>query len=1003
MNANKKWAKRLLTAALAGSMVLGSTVTSFAWTTSGEVSERESRNGELAIEAAQEGMVLLENNGVLPVRSGSTVALYGSGAVCTIKGGTGSGDVNQRNVVNVYDGLKEVYTIANESYLQPYIEDWTKAQAGELTESTPYINVTQQFFNQVFTGNEIEITDAQTLSQQSIDCVFYVISRISGEGYDREAAENDGDYYLSETERKNLETLTQYFENVVVILNTANVVDTSFIQEINGIDAVLLMSQGGMYGGNALAKVLTGEVSPSGKLVDTWPVDFMDYPSSATLGENYDAENSRNPYDEYYYDDIYVGYRYFDTFNVDPAYEFGYGMSYTTFDVEPVSVTADAENVTVEVKVTNTGDTYSGKEVVEVYFSAPDGELEKPYQELAAYAKTDTLAPGQSQTLSVSFKTTEMSSYSEEKAAYIMEDGDYIIRVGNSSRNTAAAAVLTLDADTITEQLSNQLVMEEDKVEQFEAGKLSNEGVTPYSYDTEAEEIEAAERIALASADFETVNNASPVDDESVITYYSENDENTDSAKYVAKGGWATDKVEETFEAVTTNPDFTLLDVYNGNCTMEQFVAGLSVEELSYIVNGVDGDDIYGVQYARDNQLGNFTFGDGEDAVDGGSSLGYLANYVQGTVWASTGRYYNTLLIPSVNLPDGPAGPRITKEGTTTLYNVVSDVVVSEDGTTIEKEAEIETLEDAQYYQYCTAWPVGCMLAQTWNTDLLGRVGTAYGEEMAEMGLTYLLGPGMNIHRTPLCGRNFEYYSEDPVVTGYTALNFIRGLQSNDGVGVSIKHFAGNNNENGRNYVNDIVSERAFREIYLKGFEIAIKGAAPMTVMTSYNKINGVYAVNNYDLCTDICKNEWGFEGTIISDYGAANRAQPNEELELNMWANIMHAGNDWIMGGSGNSIVPEVDADGYVVQDASFNALINLAEEPQMALGDLQDSVITILKGIMQSNMFGKRMANYVDTSIATAGEIAGLQEIHNGSYTEQFADKLVDYSTITKESISK
>lgn len=286
------------------------------------------------------------------------------------------------------------------------------------------------------------------------------------------------DYNLSEMERKNLETLTQFYENVVVILNTANVIDTKFIEEIPGIDAVLLMSQAGMYGGTALANVLTGQVSPSGKLVDTWPVDFMDYPSSATLGENYDPENPREPYDEYYYDDIYVGYRYFDTFNVDPAYEFGYGLSYTTFDVEPVSVTADAENVTVEVTVSNTGDTYSGKEVVQIYFSAPDGELEKPYQELAAYAKTDTLAPGESQTLSISFKTDEMSSYSEEKAAYIMEDGDYIIRVGNSSRNTEVAAVISLDADTITEQLSNQLTMEEDKVEQFESGKVSNEGAT---------------------------------------------------------------------------------------------------------------------------------------------------------------------------------------------------------------------------------------------------------------------------------------------------------------------------------------------------------------------------------------------------------------------------------------------------------------------------------------------------------------------------------------------
>lgn len=1001
MNRNKKWSKKLLSAAIAGTMIIGNSTTTFAWTTSNEVSEREEKNAELAVEAAQEGMVLLKNNGALPVNAGSKIALYGSGAVCTIKGGTGSGDVNQRNVVNIYDGLKDVYNIANQSYLQPYIDDWAKAQAGELTEGTEYINAQQQFFNTVYTGNETHITDAQTLSQQDIDCAFYVISRVSGEGSDRAAAENDGDYNLSEIERENLETLTKFYDKVVVLLNTANVIDTKFIEEIPGIDAVLLISQGGMYSGTAVADVLTGEVSPSGKLVDTWPVDFMDFPSSATLGENYDAENSREQYDEFYYDDIYVGYRYFDTFNVKPAYEFGYGMSYTTFETEPVSVTADAQNVTVEVKVTNTGDTYSGKEVVQVYFSAPDGELEKPYQELIAYAKTDVLAPGQSQTLSVTFKTDEMSSYSEDKAAYIMEDGDYIIRVGNSSRNTKVAAVLTLDADTITEQLSNQLVIQEDKVEQFEAGKLSNEGVTPYSYDTEAAEIEAAKQIALTSTDFVTVNNASAMDDESVITYYSENDANTDSAKYFAKGGWNTDKVEEKFEAVTTDKEFTLLDVYNGTCTMEQFVAGLNIEELSYIVNGIEADNIYGVDYARANELSDMTWEEGEDTVEAGSALGYLANYVQGTVWASTGRYYNTQLIPSVSLPDGPAGIRITKEGVTTLYDVVSDVVVAEDGSEIEKEAEIDVLEDAQFYQYCTAWPVGCMLAQTWNTELLERVGTAYGEELSEMGATYLLGPGMNIHRTPLCGRNFEYYSEDPTLTGYTALSFTQGVQSNDGVGVTLKHFAANNNENGRNYVNDVVSERALREIYLKGFEIAVKGAAPMAMMTSYNKINGEYAVNNYDLCTDICKGEWGFDGLIMSDYGAANRAEPNEELDLNMWANIMHAGNDWIMGGSSNSVVAETDEEGNIVQDASFTAQINVAEEPSMGLGDLQDSAITILNGIIKSNKFGDNMANYVDTSIVAPQDVAELQKIHNGSYTKAFEDKLISYINIEKEEV--
>lgn len=996
-----KLTKRVLSVAIAGVMAVSSASTVMAWTTSDEVSERETRNGELAVRAAEEGMVLLRNDGTLPLPAGSNIVLYGNGAVCTVKGGTGSGNVNQRNIVNYYQGLKETYNIVNTDYLTAYEEDWNKAQNGEMgEEGTDYVGSQTGFGSTVYFGKETPITDAADVAEANdVDCAFYVISRISGEGADRAAEENDGDYYLSEVERANLELLTQTFDKVVVILNTANVIDTNFIDEIEGINAVLLGSQGGMYSGTALANILTGEATPSGKLVDTWPVDYMDFPSSPTFGENYDPENSREEYNEYYYDDIYVGYRYFDTFNVDPMFEFGYGLSYTTFDVEPVSVQADAQNVTVTVKVTNTGDTYSGKEVVQVYFSAPDGELEKPYQELAAYGKTDELAPGESQTLDITYTTTEMSSYSEDQAAYILEAGDYIVRVGDSSRNTTVAAVLEMDETVITEQLSNQLTVEESEQEKLEEGKLTKEGATPYFYDTEEDEIAAAERIALAGADFETVNNASELDDESVITYYSENDENTDSAAYFAKGGWNADL--ETMVPVTTSEEYTLLDVYNGTCTMEEFVAGLSVEELSYIVNGVDADAEYGVDYAAANVVGDMVYEQNGEEVNAGSSLGYLANYTQGTVWAGTGRYYNTLLIPSVNLPDGPAGVRISRDGNTTLYSIASDVVVSEDGTSIEKEAEIEIQENTEYHQYCTAWPVGCMLAQTWNMELLEEVGTAYGEEMAEMGITYLLGPGMNIHRTPLCGRNFEYYSEDPVVTGYTAAHMTLGLQSNDGVSVTLKHFAGNNNENGRNYVNDVVSERALREIYLKGFEIAVKAACPGAIMTSYNLINGQRTVNSYDLNTDILREEWGFSGLVMSDYGAANRAEPNEELGLNMWANIMHSGNDWIMGGSANSIVPETDEDGNFVQDASFKAQIVDAEKPEMALGDLQDTAMNILRGVMNSNKFGDAMANWVDTSIVSAEDVAELQSIHNGSYSESLGGELTTYSTVTKGEI--
>ena len=968
---------------------------------SGDASTREARNGQLAVRAAEEGMVLLRNDGTLPLQKDSTVVLYGNGAVCTIKGGTGSGDVNQRNIINYYHGLSEVYNVVNTAYLETYEHDWNLAQAGELEEGTDYVDVSTSFTMKVYSGKETPITDAEEIAAANdVDCAFYVISRISGEAADRAAAENDGDYYLSPVERSNLELLAQTYDKVVVILNTANVIDTKFIDEIAGINAVLLSSQGGMYSGTALANILSGDATPSGKLVDTWPVNFMDFPSSPTFIENYDPNNPTAEYNEYYYDDIYVGYRYFDTFGVDPMFEFGFGLSYTTFDVAPVSVQADANAVAVSVRVTNTGSAYSGKEVVQIYFSAPDGELEKPYQELVAYAKTDVIAPGRSQTVDITFPTTEMASYSEERAAYILEAGDYIIRVGNSSRNTAVAAVISLDGTVVTEQLSNQLTVEPSEADKLEAGKLTKAAATPYSYAEEAAQIAQAERIALSAASFTTVNNASKLDDERVTTYYSQNDSATDSAAYFAKGGW--NVTPETFVPVTTNSAYTLLDVYSGRCTMEEFVAGLSVEELSFIVNGIDPDPQYGADFAINNVLSDMVYEQNGEMVNAGSALGFLANYTHGTVWASTGRYYNTRLIPSVNLPDGPAGIRITRDVNTTAYRVLSDVRVSRDRTSITREAEIEITEGASYHQYCTAWPVGCMLAQTWNMDLLEEVGAAYSDELQEMGVTYLLGPGMNIHRTPLCGRNFEYYSEDPIVTGFTATYMARGIQSNNGTSVTLKHFAGNNNENGRFYVNDVVSERALREIYLKGFEIAVKSAAPGAIMTSYNVINGQRAVNSYDLNTDILREEWGYKGLVMSDYGAANRGVANEKLGLNKWANIMHAGNDWMMDrSSGGSIFPETDESGNIVQDASFKGQIVLSEKPQMALGDLQDSAMNILRGVMSSNKFGAAMANWVDTSIVSPAAIAELQAIHNGPYAESLGADLANFCTVEKSRV--
>ena len=850
----KKKHKRVVAASMA--MMLAATSAAampvMARTTSDEVSEREARNAELSMNLATQGMVLLENqNAALPLADSGNIALFGGGAYGTVKGGTGSGDVNERYVVNVWDGFNN---------------------AGYNVTSTDWLNAYKQVYDESGGGGggmwgapqvpDIELTDAQIEAAKAggTDTAVYVIARNSGEGSDRDA--EAGDYYLTDIEIANIQKMAANFENSIVVLNVGGIIDTKFFGETEGLDSMLLMSQAGMRGGDAVVKVLNGEVTPSGKLTDTWAVNYEDYSSSASFGSN-----DGNTTQEDYTDDIYVGYRYFDTFNVTPAYEFGYGMSYTDFAMYVTDVQADADQVTVDVRVTNTGDTYSGKEVVEVYFSAPDGTLEKPYQELAAYGKTDELAPGESQTLTISYKTTEMSSYSMDQAAYIMEAGDYIVRVGNSSRNTAVAAVISLDETCTTEQLSNQLVQDE------EINVLTNEGATPYSYEGEDEQIAAAPRFEIAAADIPYENNASEYDDESVVSYIYEDsdyqivDQETHPRYTRTPSGNNTtpaqliEPYEERIQYVEKTKDTpTLLDVYQGTVTMEELLASLTPEEMSYIVEGVGW---------------------------GGSTapiIGAQANSVQGAAGETTSNYYDTRKIPNTVLSDGPAGIRITQQ-------------YQEDGTT--------------YYQYCTAFPIGTLIAMSWDREVAEQFGHAVGEEMNEMGVTIWLAPALNIHRNPLCGRNFEYYSEDPLVAGMTVSAVTIGVQSWPGLGVSLKHYAANSQEDNRNAVNNTITERAFREIYLKGFEIAVKTANPMTIMSCYNLNNGWPGADDYDLLTDIPRGEWGFTGYIMTDWGGGQSTPVNS----------MHAGNDMIMpGGSSASIrqavedvAPSFADDGYV------------------------------------------------------------------------------------------
>ena len=892
---------KLTAVTLAASMVIGSSVTGMAASTN-QTSEREVRNAQLSKEAAEEGMVLLENeNQALPLAQGSKAALFGTGSYGTIKGGTGSGDVYNRYTISVYDALTSTYNISNMAWWGEYLKTFEekKAQAAEEKKDNDYVKYTQGRFG----GADSFLAIDQALTQSDMDkakaggvtTAFYTVSRVSGEGADRTIGK--GDYELSEVEYNNIKLIAKNFDKCVVLLNVGGVVDTKFFSEIEGVDGLVLMSQAGMEGGNALADILTGKTTPSGKLTDTWAKNYSDYPAATTIGDN-DGDNKQEDYKE----GIYVGYRYFDTFNITPAYEFGYGKSYTSFDVEPLTVAADENNVSVTVNVTNTGDTYSGKEVVEVYFSAPDGSIEKPYQELAGFAKTDNLAPGESQKLTVTYKTTEMSSYDEAKAAYVMEDGDYIVRVGDSSRNTKVAGVLTLDKDVVTEQLSNQLTLDKNWKD------LSKTGKTPYSYKDEAAQIKAAARIALPSAKIKTENNASKIDEKKVTTYLT-----ADAAKdYQA----AENEVVETVDAVPANTK--LIDVYDGKVSMESFVASLDDTQLANLANGISG------------------------ASTSGDTWGADANSVTGAAGETSQLYFNSLGIPNTVEADGPAGIRVTAETT------------DKDGNAV--------------YNYCTAFPIGTLLAQTWNTDLVNRVGKAIGEEMVEIGVTLWLAPGMNIHRDPLCGRNFEYYSEDPALTGYVGSAITAGVQSNKGVGVTIKHYITNNQETNRSEVNTSVSERTLREIYLKGFEMVVKSAQPMAIMSSYNKVNGTYACENFDLLTSVPRGEWGFDGMVMTDWGAGNRAGVDT---------MMHAGNDLVMPGR--------------TQDRMIAALqgnpVGTTADPNLdktlVRGDIQKCVSRVLTMIMRSSQFGK-MNSKVDVK----------------AHTETY-DNLVTYSSVKKEEV--
>ena len=724
----------------------------------------------LARRAAADGMVLLKNtDGALPLGKGEKVALFGKASIEYIKGGGGSSDVHCAFPKSIYDGFAEKEKEGKVSVYIPLVDFYRKyveaarsetLNQKQIDEIWNVVNnmefcqlrddMTYDTFHKMYV-KEAQVPD-EVIEAAAKECTAAVItlSRFSAEGTDRRT--NGEDYCLSSLEKHLIDRCVSLFGKVIVVFNAGAVTDCEYIAENSGVQGILMGWQAGMEGGSAVADILCGDVNPSAKLPDTITRSYEAYPSKDDYAECFEHLD--------YSEDIYVGYRYFETVpgaREHIRYPFGYGLSYTEFALTGGICGEKNGRINAAVTVTNTGRT-AGREVVQLYYSAPQGVLGKPAVELGAYRKTRLLAPGESETLALGFDMKDMASFDDlgkvRKSAYVLEKGAYRFFIGNSSQNL--------------EKTDFELVLNEDKVTE-----QCSQYCRPFGL----------KKRLLADGSYEEL----PTGESSY--YYGE------------------PEVEKYVQSSTEVP-FTEV--------------GESIS-LGDFVN----------QFTPDEMM---------DFVGGHAPTGV----------ANTGCFggLRRLGVPAVPTADGPAGLRLnTETGITT-----------------------------------TCFPCATLLAATWDEELVYEVGSAAAAEIRENNIGVWLAPALNIHRNPLCGRNFEYFSEDPVLAGRQAAAEIKGIQSQK-VAVSMKHFACNNKEPNRFGCDSRISERALREIFLKVFEIATKEADPYTVMSSYNLINGQHTSESWELLTGILRNEWGFKGMVVTDWGQKN----NPVLEVK-------AGNDMKM-----------------------------------------------------------------------------------------------------------
>ncbi|RUT38594.1 beta-glucosidase [Paenibacillus anaericanus] len=791
---------------------------------------------EFSRRVAAEGAVLLKNEGqILPLRNNESASIFGRTQVNYYRSGTGSGgSVHVTHTTNLLDGLRSKKNITINEELAAVYEKWI--------EENPFDNGGGGWAAEPWHQQEMPLTAELVLgARKTSDKAIVVIGRTAGE--DQDNANEPGSYQLTAEEKAMLKQVTTYFDQTIVVLNVSNIIDMSWMNDegyVHPISCVIYAWQGGMEGGNAIADVLVGEVTPSGKLTDTIAYSIEDFPSTRNYGHEFTSV---------YEEDIYVGYRYFETFCPDKVqFEFGFGLSYTEFAIEPeeaILVTKEGEHYfELSVTVQNIGTTFAGKEVVQIYYEAPQGKLGQPAKALVAFGKTKILKPGESQRLTVSFPVHSMASYDDSgvtghPSAYVLEAGIYHFYVGNSVRNLVDVGIqgqrgFVVETLQVVEQLEEALAPTEGFVRMKPGARKEDGSYELTSAEVPTREISLADRI----------------------------DRNLPKS------------LEQTGDK-----GYKLQDVYDQKVTMEAFIAQLSDEDLATIVRG--------------EGMSSPLVTPGTASAFGGVSDSLL-NYG----------------IPVACTADGPSGIRM--------------------------DSGLKATQVA----------IGTLLAATWNAELVEELYVMEGQELLSNNIDALLGPGLNIRRSPLNGRNFEYFSEDPLITGIFATACTRGIMKG-GSNATLKHFACNNQEKFRSKVNAVVSERALREIYLKGFEMAVKQGGANSIMTSYNPINGHWAASNYDLNTTILREEWGFKGIVMTDWWAVMNDVVHGGSPSVKYTNAMvRAQNDLYM------VVNNYGAEINSLEDNTIESL----ENGSLTRGELQRSAINICEFIMRAPVFFRK-----------------------------------------------